>query len=177
MELKIIILLIDYSINRRKKGDQYVKEIFEQITSPLPYYFDQDETVLQLPQGNGYWLERFFNRALMVASDPEYKRQDEYEESESWKHDVSEKNKYPKGTYSIFLQFVSSKNLFKEMISQAEYFLTENNLDISIKEMKISQYEYADLKKKLHTAFDARVALKKELFNTGVTLVPKKIKK
>jgi len=83
MELKIIILLIDYSINRRKKGDQYVKEIFEQITSPLPYYFDQDETVLQLPQGNGYWLERFFNRALMVASDPEYKRQDEYEESES----------------------------------------------------------------------------------------------
>lgn len=172
MKLKIIILLIDDTIDKKTRRRGNIKNIINLITLPMPHYFDQDEMFLQFPLIEIDWEERFCQRALIGAADPEYRLNYDSEEGEEWKKDLSQKPPYGPNINSVFLQFVSSEEIYKKIIAQAEHYKLNKDFDVNIHNVIISDYEYGEIKRKLRREFNPAIAIRRHLYNAGIKLLP-----
>ena len=182
MKFKVILILIDTSLSKRKRSSKIINEVVAIATKA--HYLNEEETYESLAYPDRYWIDQFYTKGLIQGLNPlGYYGNEEYDddEGEEWKssNEVSKKRygPYTKNSLSVFIQYTENKklfNVFKDIAMHLddEDFLFSYNLSLLHEESfftaKISEYEYFEIKKKLRKKINLRSCLKKQLHKAKV---------
>ncbi|MCI5051356.1 MAG: hypothetical protein MRY57_03535 [Candidatus Pacebacteria bacterium] len=119
------------------------------------HYYDHDEVAGSIGYPDRHWINRFIDKSLVHAFDPEQKKLI-FTDGEEWKQVLGEEAySYSNQARSLFLQFTSNNYLHQKFVNILERYTEKEHEKLIFYDYVIDEEGYQEIKQRLRQPFDA----------------------